>query len=227
MATLEVTQSRSERPMDRRDLIVITLGAALVVIGYEGFALLRGEELAVTPRAQAACPAAVNPAPSPPWCPDLTEQREVLEGCGFEKRVLRARLARYEGFEQPWPEELPRQLGAADFEGTLRGLMDEREEVELLDVDCDEYPCLAVLRSFEEEGWPALALHRGLSERVGEEVGIWNVASATELGGIEVSLQLVAPVLRGDVDEELSRRLDHRAEALLGDWTDAVLWDED
>ncbi len=58
---------------------------------------------------------------------------------------------------------------------------------------------------------------------LGEEVGIWNTATSSELAGMKVQLMLVAPLLPDSVDADLGRRLDHRAEVLLTDWSEDLL----
>ncbi len=213
--------------MRTNHLAAAVIGASLVVITYEAVPLVRGED-GMAGSAQASCAKEpLRPALRHRSCTtpenELGQLEQRLDECGLEGRILRARLGRYEGFEQPWPENLPHDLGAAGFEDTLHAVLYDREDVELLGVDCDEFPCLAVLGSFDANGWPVLDLHQDLGARLGEDVGVWNVASASELGGVSVSLQLVAPVLPETLDEEVARRLEHRAQVLAEDWSEELL----
>lgn len=104
-------------------------------------------------RAVAASPGRLPTArpPSPPVT-DLAEaeariaalERE-LDELTLQHRVVRGRLAAFEGEPAEWPDETPAFLRPDAFRAALTDVAAADPAWDLADVECDEYPCVAVL----------------------------------------------------------------------------------
>ena len=104
--------------------------------------------------------------------------QEELDGLRFEAKMARGQLARVVGEPAEWPDNPPAALSPETFESTLKEMLEGREGVELVSVDCSEYPCVARLSSddFEGRGDP-------FTEELGERFG---TALGEDMGGMLV-----------------------------------------
>lgn len=76
---------------------------------------------------------------------DRTEALEkAIAELTFERDILRGQLVAAGGEELPWPDDLPAELGPEQFEATLQAALGDFD-AQIVEVDCSEYPCLAVL----------------------------------------------------------------------------------
>ena len=64
-----------------------------------------------------------------------------------EAALMRGQLERYQGTPEPWPDQVPADLEPTNFEATIEDVLKDMPDVELVRLDCDEYPCLAVVRA--------------------------------------------------------------------------------
>lgn len=163
----------------RSDLVLAALaGAVVTVTVYEGTAwlapvdadqggvgvLLReGQRHTVGPSGAANGPGGpAGPAPRVGDAGDpvarleaeIAELREQLAQARLEAAVARGQLHADHGEALPFPEDVPPTFGVEAFEDELTRHFASLEEVEIEQVDCGEYPCLAVIRSdANDAGW--------------------------------------------------------------------------
>ncbi len=153
----------------------LKLVAAVCVLGVMfSLGILAGLDRADEPAPQ---PIALAPAPSErgpgepsetlPACPSMLDLRDLrAELAGARKRIeeLESRLAlagvlergyqgQLFGTPQPWPADTPAHLAPQGFQDLLARSMDACEvPAELVGFDCEEAPCIAMLRP-AGRGW--------------------------------------------------------------------------
>lgn len=82
---------------------------------------------------------------------ELEGVRTQLAQTTMARTLLNGQLATERGDPQDWPAAVPQALGPPGFESAVAAWA-ESEGLELVDVQCEEYPCLGVL-SIPDEGW--------------------------------------------------------------------------
>lgn len=195
-----------------RVIVVFTVGVAVGAAGV----LLRTRSptapLAVAPSASA--PSAPPPA-SVAVPTDLPACAQQVSALTVENSVLRKQLASYGGVRSEWPE----QVAAAYEPQNVRDWLTEALPglpVTLEQLDCDEYPCLMVVRY--ADGEPAAStvvdpLRDGFVAETGGSarpfVGVYATAHASF-----AILAFAPPDLDVDADRRLQVRVDELGEAL-------------
>jgi hypothetical protein len=92
-----------------------------------------------------------------------------VERLRMESALLKGQLEKYQGSPEPWPTDIAADLRPEAFEATVDGILDDFPDAELVRVDCQEYPCLAVIRA--RPGAPdTAAVLKGVAEAMGEQV---------------------------------------------------------
>jgi hypothetical protein len=131
----------------------------------------------------------------------VAELEAELEKLAFEHQVNRGRLSAIEGTPQDWPDTLAAAFKPDSFQAMVEETFAGMEEMELLSLDCSEYPCLAVAQSFVEgETWSDQAsdtvkqMADGLDYEGEVSESIWASKSVSETG----ETQLVGFVLHPD-----------------------------
>jgi hypothetical protein len=94
---------------------------------------------------------------------DRLEQE--LDSVSTDRGLAENRVVALEGKPQPWPEDLPKGYSPEEFRATLTEALASQEGAELVDIDCSEYPCIAVL-DLPTEGGPQAA--RSLADKLTE-----------------------------------------------------------
>lgn len=232
--------------MDWKYAAAAATGAMITVAVYEGSALVGGdggETVEAGERWTSDDPAdrvAARPvvtrtgsAPGPDAAdPEVLRDRvaeleEQLAARDFEGAIQRGRIAAVEGLPQAWPEDLPPQLLARNFEGSLRDSIAGQEDLEILEVNCDEYPCYAIIEGDPAAMGPGVKPGGGAlqawAEGVDGEVGLWNMVSV--LGGPEgeVGLLGVSLIAGGEADDDLSTRLRYRMDGSVTGWAEDIM----
>jgi hypothetical protein len=201
-------------------------GAALVLIVTEGSAKVRGPlggERLVEAGERYSQPVAEGLAEAPSQGFDRTAATErmaalesELDGLRLQLALAEGRARHFEGEALPFPADLPEAYGPAAMEAFVRAELARIPEVELLRLDCSEYPCLTVLRSRStDEDWvdQAAAIHNNLQAKgfPGEDQSVTGMGLHRQDGDEDMRLYAftIAPA---ELGEEVRRRSQLRLE---------------
>lgn len=142
-------------------------------------------------------------------------QRE-LAALRFEQAMARGQLAQLEGTPVAWPADLAADLRPDAFRARLDALTDADARWEVLDVHCDEFPCVGFLRlrSPSPEG-----LHgdlqwlrdRAVTPEHGDDPDVMQIVAQDHDG----ALVGFAVVPQAYADDALSTRIRWRIDSLL------------
>lgn len=211
------------------------VGAALTVVVYEGRAVVTpgdggpsttveaGQRHVLGGGAQPEAPVAAREAGpvtgAAASAEELDRLREENDRLRLENALVRGSLAAHEGAPIPWPEHVPEPLRPDGFAARVEAAVAGLEGLELLEVDCDEYPCLAVVRSSDvEPGWErkAQAVPEGLNQELGEGYGIVAMARGED-DGQEPIMMLAFGLVEASEDgpAEDPKRIGYRAEQVM------------
>jgi hypothetical protein len=197
----------------------VAVGPGLEVVVHSGHATVTGIEAApieLSERRRLRVPLPAAPAPSLSL-PSLGQDEALQQ----ELQIARGQLATHQGEALPWPPGLPEVLGPAEFpEAASRALAEgdwaQLPGFELLEIDCAEYPCAAVVHARPRTG--EAPLWDELLAPLAEGVGPGYVARSLVrvLDGPEgAEVFVVAGVLAEDDIEQVGTRLLYRARALV------------
>ncbi|MEM6929320.1 MAG: hypothetical protein AAF602_20445, partial [Myxococcota bacterium] len=182
--------SLEEDPMNVRLPLAALAGAAVTVVVLEGSALVATDGAAPVTLEPGSPHAFGTPSAEPlPEAPaaraavlqarlaDLTAQldatRQELAASSFSRDLAQGQLEMLQGSESPWPDDVRESLTPERFEEALREQLADVDGVDVDRLDCDEYPCVAVLRLAEDgdlEGWNEPEAD-GIREWILEELG--------------------------------------------------------
>jgi hypothetical protein len=232
--------------MDRNLIWGMAIGVIAAVIAYElwdriqkaapdddphGSAMVQGHEPAAKTPTRGSRPldrritgAEVSVEELQAEVASLSEEVARLQ---LESTMARGQLAHYEGEALPWPEDLPAGLAASGFEDAMRQAAEGMGDGELMEVDCGEFPCVAIFESHaENDDW-----HRAMVDQLpgGDELGVdgevGTMVWASEAEGAEGRARLlgVSMVPEDELDEDARTRLEFRAGILLEDMAEQAL----
>ncbi len=167
-------------------------------------------------------PASPPPANLPAALARIDALEREIAALELERDLQAGALVQVEGQPQPWPEGLHPAYAEPAFTRTVQAALAADPELELLGVDCAEYPCIALVRSFGDEGG---AGPKALGERLGEQlaaqglsdpgVGLW-VSREQGPEGTE-PLTLVGVALNDPAQTPPDNRT--RTDWRIGEWT--------
>lgn len=236
--------------MNASHLIAAATGAAITVAVYEGTAVVQAGEEPVTlsagerhtlheaPEAErrvvreaAGEPLADLDIDTEDLAPEvaayiaqLERENQVLQ---LERNLQEGALKAVEGTPQSWDD---RDVVAAyqpeSFEQAMATALEGSEDLELIGMDCEEYPCLAVIRSYADSpDW-----HRELGDRIREGysevgaekigMGMWVHQSEGDEGA--VTLAGIAVSDPEDTTDDTHTRTAWRMDSWLGDISDGA-----
>jgi len=237
--------------MDWKHAAAAVAGAAITVAVYEGSAVIGGEggdtveagatwhKTEATERPEPGRRVVTRTGGSEPDDPDdpellrtrIDELEQALATKDFEGAIQRGRIAAVEGRPQEWPADLPPQLQAAGFERSLRDGLADNEDLEILEVNCDEYPCYAIIEADPETMGPGRKPGDGAiqawAETVDGDVGLMNMVSVLGSPDGEVGLMGVSLIAEGQPSDEVSTRLNYRMEGSVKGWVEDIMGDAD
>jgi ferric-dicitrate binding protein FerR (iron transport regulator) len=225
-----------DNPMKLAPILSAALGSALTIAVYEGKATFTpndgpavtveaGERRRVTldddaqpalagqgPRRRGSeGDAVVFPSPDGPG--DLPNPKDELARLRLENDLLRGQLRAAEGAEQPWPKDAPDALREPGFGKAVRAAIED--DMTLLDLDCDEFPCIAFVEMADEPGRSEAVVNRiqaQLKPEIGGDMGVMAMERGfqTPEGGGRVLAIAVSPASM--MNEESGKRTQFRAE---------------
>ncbi len=110
--------------------------------------------------------------------PPPKSTREQLLRSASRIAALRAAVETVEPRAEPWPDPPPTELNPPAFEGSVLDAIDEVGGGELLELDCDEFPCVATVApsNLPQDGdrmapfQQAMDIRKALEEQLGVPV---------------------------------------------------------
>jgi hypothetical protein len=182
-----------ESPMSRSHALSALAGAVVTIAVYEGTAILEGPEGPTTLQAGETQTLAApqgdegpavarrsqerGPASDPVTLQaELSQLREENARLRTEAEIARGQLSTHEGQPQPWPADLSADYRPAAWEARVRAEVAKVPGVEVDRVDCEEFPCITVLKA--AGGTPGDKRFEGLLESLaprdsGNAVAAW------------------------------------------------------
>lgn len=80
--------------------------------------------------------------------------QDELAALQLERDMQQGALEALEGRPQDFPEDLPEAFTEAGVRSRVDALVNANENIELVGIDCDEFPCMAIVRDHSgEDGW--------------------------------------------------------------------------
>lgn len=217
-----------EDEMNPKILLAAAAGAAITVAVYEGGAALKGPggevelQAGETHSTPARAPKA-GPADTPPRMSLSEKEIQVPEEVQAELDKLRLQNQFLEGQlsangirANEWPEDLPAHLEPETFRATMESKIGDYPDLKLMDVDCSEYPCVALIEDLSDEPdrmnmEPMReAVHQGIDGELDSRVSGGLFQDGEEVRYIE-AWALLAP----GADEGTAARTDMRAQEIL------------
>ena len=226
-----------------RYLLAAGAGAALTVVVYEGTARITpaggteadtvtvtaGQQQTFSPlrRQQEAhtAPAAGGGgmgASAPDLEAELAALREEVAALRLERDLQSGALKAMAGEPQDWPESVPEAFREAAFSEGIRDLVASRPALELIGVDCEEFPCLAIVRDHSgDDAWMNTLRDAASEQWDGVEdlgMGMWiSQDRSDEEGRAPVNLAGISILPPEGRAEEVSTRTDWRMQGWLAD----------
>jgi hypothetical protein len=157
----------------------------------------------------------------------IRELEDQLEAAQFETAVAKGQLKRVEGTPMEWPADTPDVLRAEGFEAYVRDELAHIDQAELLQIDCDEYPCVAVVRSTaQDEHWQDAFdnITDGFKDEGAGEVSVMAMAAQSDddKTGADVRLYGFA-IANGSDSEAVGVRTQGRTGELLRDLSEELM----
>lgn len=217
--------------MDRSHLLSALVGSLVTVTVLEGHAhlagsseaapltLAAGESTAVTVggagRDRSAPAAPKDLAAAQARIHDLEHQLAVAQ---LSAGLTRGALEAHEGKPQPWPTDAPAAYQPDAFRAKLDAAVRTVPDASVVDVDCDEFPCVVVLATTSEgDNWTDTL--RGVHDAMAHDPGFGDVkvtAMAQAVDDGEGTNRLYAFALApAPTSEALDTRTQVRAKAAM------------
>lgn len=210
-------------------------GALITVLVYQFLVLPRVQTRSVQPvTSAAALDKPTAPPPTPAAAPAATDLKGRIESKEQEIARLQkelgelreqntasqARVAEVEGKPSAWPANLPQGYRPDMMEAKLNALLEKSGLGELVDFDCDEFPCVAVIEAKQGgDDWNK-KLQSALSELarspdLGGRVSMSMTGSQHQNGDKITLTNAVAFVPSDMFDADLQKRTKNRAQTSL------------
>ncbi|NOY26490.1 MAG: hypothetical protein GXP62_11510 [Oligoflexia bacterium] len=133
-----------------------------------------------------------------------------------ENAMVRSSLAAKQGPPMAWPDDLPPALGADAFPSSVRQALADLPNVDLVTVDCSEYPCLAVVLTHSQDpGWEQTVLGPAQMMADGMDGELRLVGMEDADGPVTQLSFTVLPTDAGTDIDTLSARVGARANELM------------
>ncbi len=225
--------------MDRSHFLAALAGSAVTVVVLEGTArvhhgdgpavhLVAGQTHGVGHAAAATPEAPPRTAASPSGDP-----AKELAALKLEHAITVGQLRALGGQPQTWPANLPEAFRPGPFERFVRERAAGIPDAQVVTMDCDEYPCIAIVRSNSTANdWQdgLMPLHHDLaSTPFGDDVQVIGYGTQHDDGTHDVRLYAfsVVPGENEPADGELRSRLDVRVRGDLQGATEELIAEDD
>lgn len=149
----------------------------------------------------------------------VAELERRLAAVELENAIMRGQLQNRLGSPLGFPADLPPIYRPDGFAAAARQVVDRVPGTELVQTDCEEYPCIAFYRAAGSDGSWAERLDAVLADQYGDQSSVFVSAMRTEDDGVGETIAAVAVTPEGDdaTRREVRTRLDTRIEPFLED----------
>ncbi|MFZ5482539.1 MAG: hypothetical protein ACOZNI_37600 [Myxococcota bacterium] len=217
--------------MDKKALIAALAGSVVTVTVLEGVAWMKPADAApievkagttrvVGEKREKDAPAVAGESPATPPQERVAQLERELARAKLEKALVSGQLRRHEGVAQEWPADVPTVWKPEGFEAFLRERVAAIPEAEIVAVDCEEYPCVAIVRSHSKaEDWEdqLVTTHDDLEGAgFGDGLHVTGMGRMIETDKVDARLYGWAVTPAGE-DDELRHRVRYRTESALED----------
>lgn len=231
-----------ENPMNRSHLAAALAGALVTVAVYEGSAVVTpataepvhvqaGETTSVGNPATPQRRVVVQRAPGAATTSELSELdalreenhalKSQLAASRFGGQLANARVELHEGKPLPWPEDVPASWQPDAFTASIEAAMAAADIAGFpLDIDCSEYPCLALIESSQLEDPPDDLWERivdSMKSSLGEDVRAGIQASTIGDQNGNRSFGALSFFPNDQPQEGVRERLNYRGESMIQD----------
>ena len=236
----------TENPtMDKKSFLAALAGSIVTVSVIEGTAMLRPADAAPISLAQGQtrsvgthdnAPTMTRTtitgeaAPTPATVEDL---RKEIASLKLENAITNGQLRALGGAPQDWPKDLPAPFKPEAFEKFIRARVEAIPNASLVTMDCDEYPCIAVVRSLDTtKEWEdkLMPVHDGLDQtEYGGGVNVIGYGHQTEDDTHDVRLYAFS-IVPGDSEDpgsDMKNRLEVRVKGDMQGVTEDIISQED
>jgi len=229
--------------MNTRLLLAAALGAGLTAVGFVALGDASDDGSASTSTASGGSASADKAgrstrttrtgAAEDAECDELRtrygETQKELAALHVQRAFLKGQLSRHIGEIADWPKDLPNAYEPGAFEEALTAAMAGTEDLEVLGVDCDEYPCVAFLRDHDldreprpdQRGSAAVAdtTDQMKADAYGENARLLNFGRNISRNGTTYRLSAITFLPPGAPDPDLKKRVDFRVDGAIEDFT--------
>lgn len=141
--------------------------------------------------------------------------RAQAAGADVEKRLEAA-----EGKPRAWPANLPHGYRAEVMESKLSDMLQKTKLGSLADIDCDEFPCIAVIQARPDEPDFQKKLQAAINDVIsggdwGPQVATSFWSSQKDVDGKPVQFSAIALAPADSYDDDLHTRSNHRAQSAM------------
>lgn len=213
----------------------VLAGALITVLVYQFLVLPRSKAQPVRPTENTPAPvkeAAPPPAPvaTPPAAnlagriaskeQEIARLQQELGELRQQNAESQARVEQVEGKRRDWPANVPQGYRPEVMEARINALLEKSGLGELVDFDCEEFPCVAVIEAKENSPDWTKKLQGALSELartpdLGGRVSMSITGSQHQDGDKTTLTNAVALVPADMFDADLQKRTNNRAQSKL------------
>ena len=156
---------------------------------------------------------------------EIARLQEDLQHLRNEGEAAAQKIEQLEGIPQKWPEQIPAGFKRDALEANLRQTLAKNDLGELLEVRCEEYPCVAVIRAKQSDDDWQQRLQTSLrdmsqSPEYGSGINMSMWSSEQQKGDKKTQMTAVSLTPPDQFDDDARNRTGHRARTALTDSTD-------
>ncbi|AKT43794.1 hypothetical protein [Chondromyces crocatus] len=156
---------------------------------------------------------------------EISRLQEELRGLRAEAGYTQERIEALEGTPQPWPADIPAGFREKPLEANFQAVLEKHKLGDLVDMECDEFPCIAVVKASEadpqwQQKFQAALKEMSASPEYGGKVGLSMWSNDVQQDDQKTRYTAVSMAPPGTADGEDARtRSGHRARGMLSDAT--------
>lgn len=151
---------------------------------------------------------------------ELEDQVSMLQ---FEGALARGQVSAMQGEPQDWPNDVPEALTERAFTDSIESAIAQIDHARIIEIDCSEYPCIAVMESLSDaEDWTQElehALHDVMGDDAfdGENTSVTSHASTVQVNDTVAKIYAFGVSSDQHGGQDIKNRTSYRADSLMED----------